>query len=508
MANKKIIKTIFQLRRATFDEWEANRPITPAEGEPCFIIDQNILKIGDGKTEFGDLEPINGVNVEIAADEKSIVVEDNIFKLFGFSDAEVGAQPRKTADGIIEWVVPADVTGFDEIKEDVAALKEDVSELETNVKTLQDIVGATEGENPLVERVASVESAIGILNSEATVEGSVKQIVTDEINKFATEVNENGAIDKFAELVQYVADHEGAALDMAADIVDLQAKIGATTVEAQIKAALEAGNFASADKVGSLQDIVDGISASYLSEEKAKVVFEKVKYEVSNKPVGALVDYREKEIRVMVPADTKWVLQESGENANANMYYIGFKAYAPEGAVSFKEDTSEIITDDTMHYFENNDFAGIDMYGRKYSVIWLPVAVYDEASAVWTYYGANSSAEHYIGWYYSVEWYGADGIKISSDCIRINLSNETCHSNIKPFYMEGVTSNAIEGAKIGDTVLDIVDKQITIPIGAGLKSSDEIEIEPDGTLRIKVMSWDKLIDGETEIVMDGGSAVK
>ena len=60
-------------------------------------------------------------------------------------------------------------------------------------------------------------------------------------------------------------------------------------------------------------------------------------------------------------------------------------------------------------------------------VLWLPVAKYDEASDTWTYYGTSSSAEKYIGWYYSVEWYDSNGEVISSDCIRINLSNEACH---------------------------------------------------------------------------------
>lgn len=158
-------------------------------------------------------------------------------------------------------------------------------------------------------------------------------------------------------------------------------------------------------------------------------------YEISYKPEGALVDYREKEIRVMCPVDTQWALQNSGEGADSNAYYIGMKAYAPsDDVVSFKEDTAEIISDNTMYYFEGNDFAGTDENG-KYSIVWLPVAKYDEATTTWTYYGANSSESHYVGWYYSVEWYNADGKVIASDCIRINLSNEDCHSNIKPFYI-------------------------------------------------------------------------
>lgn len=165
------------------------------------------------------------------------------------------------------------------------------------------------------------------------------------------------------------------------------------------------------------------------------------RYEVAYKPEGTLVNYRDKEIRVMCPSDTAWTKQTVGGTGNPNMYYMGFKAYAPEGAVSFKEDDKDFIEDQTMYYFEDNDFAGIDEYGRKYSICWLALASYDEASDTWTYFGAKSTVEKYIGWYYSVEWYDVNGKVIDSDLIRINLSNENCHLTIEPFYVANVTAD-------------------------------------------------------------------
>lgn len=85
-----------------------------------------------------------------------------------------------------------------------------------------------------------------------------------------------------------------------------------------------------------------------------------------------------------------------------------------------------------MYYFENNEFAGIDSYGRKYSIIWLPVA--KNSDGIWTYYGATSATDKYIGWYYTVQWYDNSGMIISGDQIRINLTNEDCHYEVKPFY--------------------------------------------------------------------------
>ena len=45
-------------KRATSARWQEVNPILPA-GEPGFITDKNILKVGDGVTRFVDLQPVN-----------------------------------------------------------------------------------------------------------------------------------------------------------------------------------------------------------------------------------------------------------------------------------------------------------------------------------------------------------------------------------------------------------------------------------------------------------------
>lgn len=177
----------------------------------------------------------------------------------------------------------------------------------------------------------------------------------------------------------------------------------------------------------------------------------KVKYEITNTPLGTLVDYREKEIRVMCPVDTKWEKQSIGETGNANMYYMGFKAYAPDGAVGFKEGDRGVIVDE---YFDfNGDFAGTDEYGRNYSICWLALASYNATTNEWTYFGESSSAEKYIGWTYVVEWYGANDKVIGMDTIRINLANEACFQSTTPHYInnfytkEEIDNIAINGVE-------------------------------------------------------------
>lgn len=473
-----VIKTVIQFRRATTAEWLANKDVVPAAGEPCFDLELHTLKIGDGNTTYENLPAIGGV--DISADGKTLVLEDGTFKLFGFDAAETGAQPRKNADGKLEWIVPSTET-LDGLQTIVAGLQTDVTNLQTNVASIKEVLTPSgEGAVPLIDRVAEIENKL-----TGTGEGSVEQKITDEvtaqINDFAIKVSDDGVVNTMKELVDYVADHAPEAAQMAADITSLQELVGSTSVNDQIIAAITS------------------------SETKAKALFERVKYEISNKPTEALVDYRDKEIRVMCPADTQWNLQNVGEGGDASKYYVGFKAYAPDDAVSFKEDLAKTIADTTMYYFEGNDFAGTDAYGRKYSIVWLPVAKYDEATTTWTYYGAGSSASKYVGWYYSVEWYNADGKVISSDTIRINLSNEACHTAIEPFYMGSV----VKGVSVGGTLLDIVEGKVAIPAGAGLKASDEITIAEDGTIGVGAINISKLVQkADEELVLDGGGATR
>lgn len=172
-------------------------------------------------------------------------------------------------------------------------------------------------------------------------------------------------------------------------------------------------------------------------------VYEARKYNISDTPIGTLVDYRDREIRVMCPIDTQFTKQNVGSTGNPNMYYMTFKAYAPDGAVSFKEGDRGVIVDE-MHTFDG-PASGIDEFGRRYSVCWLALAMFDENTDTWNYFGKNSVESKYIGWDYVVEWYSESGVKIGFDSVRINLSNENCHYAIKPYYLNAtITSEEVE----------------------------------------------------------------
>lgn len=71
----------------------------------------------------------------------------------------------------------------------------------------------------------------------------------------------------------------------------------------------------------------------------------------------------------------------------------------------------------------------------------------------------------------------------------------------------GAQVNKIENIKVGETLLEIVDKTVVIPVGAGLKASDEVAIAEDGTLGIGEVNVNKLVQSEGDyLVLNGGAA--
>lgn len=160
------------------------------------------------------------------------------------------------------------------------------------------------------------------------------------------------------------------------------------------------------------------------------------KYEISNTPKGTLVNYGEKEIRIMCPADAEFTKQTVGEGGDANSYYVTFKTYVPnDQVVGYIEHLNGQVDSEILTTFS------VDEYGRKYQPTWLAVAKYDEVTGTWTYYGTGSSMDKMIGWDYQIDWFDANNMKVATDSIRINLSNEDCHNNIKPYYMAGVATS-------------------------------------------------------------------
>ena len=151
------------------------------------------------------------------------------------------------------------------------------------------------------------------------------------------------------------------------------------------------------------------------------------KYEVRDLPAACSVDYRDKEIRIFCHDDAQYHKQNVGEGGNSNMYYMTFRSYGPANAAYAKEGDKGTIIDEVVELKTATD-------GRKYKDHWFALAMYDEASDSWTYFGKNSNASKYLGWTYVVEWYDENDHMINTDAIRINLSNKDCHNLLAYYY--------------------------------------------------------------------------
>lgn len=273
---------------------------------------------------------------------------------------------------------------FNELKDKIGTIPDDKTIIQL-IKEAATSGGPEYDDSALKKRISDNEAAIAALTGDG--DGSVKETVADAIAQVINGAPED--FDTLKEVSDWIKNDKTGAAKMASDIEAL-------------------------NKKSPLIDVLDH-----------RAVRNKV--EIGNVPTGTLVNYYQDEVRVMVPSDTEWTANRD------NQYYMSVKLFAPSNAKYFRESLDKDITDDTYYEFENYEFSGIDEHGCKYSLVWLPIATLDNDT--WTYFGKSSLAGKFIGWYWHANWYDDGKNLIGSDIIRINLSNEDCHSFEEPYYM-------------------------------------------------------------------------
>lgn len=551
------LKTRIILRNDTANNWVLNNPILAA-GEFGVENDTGLFKVGNGLAAWNNLPYANQPGTTVFGDNESIEIneENGVLSLKNWKteyykwDSENKAyvktegwaaflQPRLDENGTLAWYEPSDIT--------VEDVNTTVTNLQTSVTNINNILG-TPTEETVYDALGRLEEAqkdflpleggtlkgdLYLSDGGLALSNIAAQILIDNAVASAGHlkreiVEELPPVEEANAETIYMVKKDSTVLE--GDIytewmlIDgVFAQIGDTSVDLsnyiqKIAAALM-GNLPAFDDDGALTD--SGIAAQaikdhldndkiHITEEERnhwndsiKALFatmETKKFEISNVPANTKIKYSDEEIRVMVPENTEWISQQVGANGNPNMYYMAFKAYAPENAVSFKEGDRGVI-DDEMFYFENNDFAGIDAYGRKYSIVWLALA--NNADGVWTYFGKNSSTSHYVGWSYVVEWYDADGNIINNDGVRINLSNESCHDSLLPYYMGDV----VKEVEVNGALVATINNKVSISTSDLIKESDEISVGANNELTIKRISVSKLYSADDEeLVLNGGDS--
>lgn len=125
----------------------------------------------------------------------------------------------------------------------IAALETESATHETKTDAASKLTEAKKYTDALANgQVKTNTEAIATLNGDNTVAGSVDKKIADAINDFSTKVTDNGTIDTFKELVDYVGTHGGEAAEMASAIDALETKVGEKSVQVQISEAITAAN--------------------------------------------------------------------------------------------------------------------------------------------------------------------------------------------------------------------------------------------------------------------------
>ena len=548
-----ILKTKIVLRNDLAEKWLLNNP-TLLAGEAGFETDTGLFKIGNGTSDWKSLPYANEFQAT-NGDEQSIhLSEDGILTLVNWEQKyfawnaenksyeetagwKVGLEPKVGPDGLLNWYEPNPST-LDGVESSIATLTTTTETHTKEIAALQEVAanhlelsgGALTGDLVLADgykaaseqvvdtKIASAIQSAGHLKREIVeVLPAVAEADLDTIYMIKSGTTTSGDLYSEWMVINGVFEQIG---DTSVDLSDYLRKVEGA-VHGNV-AALDAngvlidGGIAAQAIKGHLENEEIHISgeervlwndASALASENANSIaalaasVETQKYVIFSKPVGTSVRYSDDEIRVMVPADYVWEKQNVGATGNANMYYMGFRAYAPANAATFKESEQGVITDEVLDF--TGDFAGIDAYGRKYSTVWLPLASYNAESDTWTYFGAQSSTQRYIGWTYAVEWYDEDGVLISSDSIRINLSNESCHLEVKPYYMGGVVNTV----KVNGTALETINNTVEFGVDDVVKGSEEVTVSEEGTLGLGLVPFSKLyVDEEDEVIIGGGGS--
>ena len=221
---------------------------------------------------------------------------------------------------------------------------------QTDVDALEAVVGADDTAG-LRKRIKTNENAIGVL--KGTGEGSVTKAVNDAINDFATKATENGTIDTFKELVDWVAGHPNIVNGLTGDINKLKAILkGFGTAEGQspeVKAyidsaikALKIGDYAKAADLTALAGRVEtleklpavGITAEDIEKWNAK------------QNAGNFVDQSayDTKVKALEKADTDNTTAIAGVKKTADAAVVANKDITAGTATKITYDAKGLVT--------------------------------------------------------------------------------------------------------------------------------------------------------------------
>lgn len=201
-------------------------------------INTSLAEGGSVSNAIADAKKAGTDAAKAVSDLENGKVKTNTEAIAAINNAETGIlkQAKNYADGKDTAIAAAKKAG-DDAAAAVTALengqvntnKTDIAAINTKIGTIPDgktvaqaiedaKAAATYDDKEVRGLIKNNKDAIDVLNGGDTINGSVAKSVKDAINDFATKVSEDGTVNTFKELVDYVAAHGSEYTDAIADI--------------------------------------------------------------------------------------------------------------------------------------------------------------------------------------------------------------------------------------------------------------------------------------------------
>lgn len=208
---------------------------TYAKSGATAYVGQILTLVADNKCEAYMISNEAGTLIKLASTTASGDLASDVATLQGKVASlieKVGAaQEGETAATGLYALIEAAQKQADKGVADAKTADDKAVAAQTDVDALETVVGADDTTG-LRKRIKTNEDAIGVL--KGTGEGSVAKAVSDAIDAFATKATDNGTIDTFKELVDWVAKHPEVVNGLTGDINKLKAILkGFGTAEGQ-----------------------------------------------------------------------------------------------------------------------------------------------------------------------------------------------------------------------------------------------------------------------------------
>jgi hypothetical protein len=462
-----------------------------------------------GVTLVGD-----GLTVEVIDGKISLVGMDSV------SDTTKKYQPVLT-NGKLTWQELSDTT-VEGLDASLKALESEVDTNTANIDLINNKIGEVVEGKTVIEMINEAQEAatyddteiIGLINdntdaiatlcSDATVEGSVDKKITDSINDFATKVTDNGTIDTFKELVDYVGTHGGEAAEMASAIETLETKMGEKSVQVQIDEAINAKNL---DQYATDEDVLEVIERVELLEDESHKHDNKTLLDTYTQTEDDLSDAVAKKhehsngtVLDTITADKIASWDEAEKNIIASIDDTQFNVDADRKLTLLDIDMGKITgLADTL---EDKADKGTTL--AEYGITDAYTKTETEGRIQEVLDGLSDTSETAASVAQALETYKTSNDQ-RVDTIEGKLSN----------IADGAQVNVLEAIKINGVSQAISDKTVDIPIATdellgvviGSDAENKVAIANDGTMEVNSINVNKLIQSENEfLILNGGSA--